>query len=310
MIAEESVNQRKLIGSLDEGKEVVEELTRICELQKVESAEISLIGRIRDPDVAYLIGKEYVSAQLASGVYDLVRINGNVARMGDNVVLRIESLLAAPGPMGQQMVFGQLRSAEIVECEFSLTIHEDLVSTRRFDAETGMLRLASIERKGESKPPKRDRGAPVERIAEPKLTAEPDEADEPDKPAKAEAPPEKKAKPVSAESVDEESMTWDQAAEAAKDVKPASKRRSKKSDGPNFDEYLSEDEDDLALMSPGDILDHPKLGQCRVIKVEDEEYAHIRLKRGQIRKLALEVCEIHFEGEEDGRNLFSVRIKR
>ena len=64
------------------------------------------------------------------------------------------------------------------------------------------------------------------------------------------------------------------------------------------------------LMEPGDYLDHPKLGRCRVIKVEEHEFAHIRLERGAIRKLALEVCEIRHVGEEKGRNVFQVRIKR
>ena len=47
-----------------------------------------------------------------------------------------------------------------------------------------------------------------------------------------------------------------------------------------------------------------------MIKLEEDEFAHIRLKRGQIRKLKLDVCEINFEGEEDGRNVFKVRIRR
>ena len=63
-------------------------------------------------------------------------------------------------------------------------------------------------------------------------------------------------------------------------------------------------------MEPGDILEHPKLGRCRVMKVEDGEYAHVRLPRGKIRKLSLEIVEVELEGEEDGRNVFKAIINR
>lgn len=302
MIAEESQNQRKLIGSLDAGKDVIDELTRVCELQRVKSGELSFAGRVKDVRLARFVDGEYKPVPIEPGVCEIVHVNGNVAMMGDQTVLRIDTLLSASGPIGQQMVFGQLRSAEIVECEFVLTAHEDLVSSRKLDPETGQLKLSKIERSEPLVAPTRER-KPVERIAEPRLTN-----DDPE-----EEPKEEPKKDVKA-GEESSNLSWEDAAKAAEDVKPARKRapkkKSAKTDKPNYDEFLSDvDEDDLALLSPGDILDHPKLGECRVIKIEDEEYAHIRLQRGQIRKLALEVCEINFDREEDGRNVFTVRIK-
>ena len=69
------------------------------------------------------------------------------------------------------------------------------------------------------------------------------------------------------------------------------------------------DDDDLPEISPGDHLDHPKLGRCRVMKVEDDEYAHIRLPSGKISKLALDLFDISHAGQEQGRNLFKLRMR-
>ncbi len=70
------------------------------------------------------------------------------------------------------------------------------------------------------------------------------------------------------------------------------------------------DEDDRPQMKPGDVLEHPKLGRCRIMKVEEDDYAHIRLPRGKISKLVLDIFEIHYKGVEDGRNVFALRMRK
>jgi hypothetical protein len=46
------------------------------------------------------------------------------------------------------------------------------------------------------------------------------------------------------------------------------------------------------------------------MKVEEGEYAHVRLPRGKIRKLSLEIVDVTLEGEEDGRKVFKANINR
>ena len=110
-------------------------------------------------------------------------------------------------------------------------------------------------------------------------------------------------------------MTWSDAVQASEEIRPGAQRKSNSlptmGEGPREPEEIYGDYDfDDPILKAGDILDHPKLGECRVIKVEDDDYAHIRLSRGQIRKLALEIVELRFDGQRDGKNVFKVRVRK
>lgn len=310
---EESRQSRKLMGSLDRGEEVVAQLGRMAELQQIRAGVVRGLGTLKDVELVrrnHSTG-EWVSHVQAEGPFDVVQLTAHIASLGDNPAIRIDAVLSVAGPGGLQMVAGQLRSAKVVEFEFVADAFDDLVAERRLDH--GVLILAEVRGSGTQPAPVRER-KPVERIAEPKLgKAEP--APAPAAAAKPPAPapsPAPAASPAPAPEDDEPTMSWGDAFKAAQEVKPARPEREKPM--PTARRAAAEpdddDEDDHALMEPGDYLDHPKLGRCRIIKVEEDEFAHIRLERGSIRKLALEVCDIRHVGEENGRNVFQVRIRR
>ena len=106
-------------------------------------------------------------------------------------------------------------------------------------------------------------------------------------------------------------MSWSEAAQKTDEPRKGLEKPLSRQMRPSMGSGDLAAETDEVAMSPGDILDHPKLGRCRVIKVEDDDYAHIRLPRGKIRKLALEICEIVYKNEEeDGRKVFLCRIRK
>ncbi len=309
MIAEPSKTSRRLVGRLDSGEDIVAAITRLCELQQVQAGEVRVYGTIEGTDLVRMNGSETESIAVSGDTVRIAQCAGRVAVMGGQVVMALEALLCGDGPFGQQFVFGMIRKATAVDVEFFVDVLEDIEIQRELD-ENGNLSIARIVRFSDEEAPIRERKRP-ERIAEAKLAKDENAVQMKPNPQKAEPAPAPEPEP---EEEPQTQMSWEEAAEAAEEVsKPADQREKRKTTklSPRVNpDALGDDDDDAELMKPGDILDHPKLGKCRVIRVEGDEFAHIRLSRGQIRKLALEICEVTWVDEEDGRNIFKVRIRK
>lgn len=301
MLFEETRSIRAFVGRIDPGDDVVEALTLLCDANDLTSASVRLSGTLKHVELVrfHADTQSYETTVDHEGPFDIVHLDGRLAKFGDQVVVRIDALLAGTGPAGQQLVYGQLRRAGAEECEFVLETFDGLTIERRLDASTGRFPIASIEALAASEPraaapaaaspPPRERRAP-ETVSEPAGTATPRES-----------------------GTEKSDISWADAMEASEEIKPASDRKKmppKKATATKAEEIYGDYDFDEVLVKAGDILDHPKLGECRVIRVEDDEYAHIRLSRGQIRKLALEIIELHHVGERDGKNLFKVRVRK
>lgn len=268
-------------------------LTELCRDHDVEAAEIRAIGDLSDVELARFDAdeKKYVTEFDGQGNFQIISLSGNVSMLGDEPALRLETLLSVKGPAGLQVLSGQLRSGIARSCEFVLEIYEDLAMQRRLDKDSGMLSLKSITRtetKAEPAP------AAVATDADPQTT--PDESS-----------PSAASKPIEGKG-----MSWKDAVAESEEPDESSKRKPtpKKGDEKSAADIYGDLIFDDDLMEPGDILEHPKLGRCRVMKVEDGEYAHVRLPRGKIRKLSLEIVDVELVGEEDGRNIFKAVINR
>ena len=277
MIYQESKRVRRVVGRLEEGEECVQQLTDFCIEHDIRAAEVRAVGRLGavevvrfDPDA-----DEYRPVFEGRGDFDLLSLQGNVATMGDEIVVRLQAVLSADGPVSPQLVTGQLRSGRAVEFEFVLEVYDDLELERRLDAQTGLLELNKIR----------------------KLTSQQDDEEAP--------------------AIEGQSMSWDDAAEASEQSTTASGEAQQERQAEAEGETESSTEDiygDIELDEPfleaGDILDHPKLGRCHVMKVEDDKYAHIRLPRGKIRKLSLSVVDLSFKNEENGRKVFEAQVSK
>ncbi len=318
---EESRSIRSFVGRIDPGDDIVEALTLLCSANDIGAAEVRVYGTLEDIDVVRFDSKskEYRSVVEHQGTVDVVQFSGNMTRLGDQPVLRADALLAIDGPVGQQFVFGQLRRAIAVDCEFVVQAFADVELRRKLDPATGRFPIESIESTGapapagaagapreaevQPRPIERRREAPPT-IAEPALARKPQTlADDSSSDAS------------EADEAPASSMSWDDAVAESEKIKPARQRERRPI--PTRAEREKDSEDvygeydfDEPILKPGDMLDHPKLGECRVIRVEDDDYAHIRLSRGQIRKLALEIVELEFQEERDGKNVFKVRVRK
>lgn len=305
VIFEESRSIRSFVGRIDEGDDVIEALTLLCDANDITAAEVRVTGTLADVEIVRHDAStgDYDALVDDEGPFQIVRFTGTMARLGDQPVLRAEAMLAVDGPAGQQFVFGQLRRANAVDAEFAVQTYPDLQMTRKLDPATGRFPLQSIERDETVLP---SAPAPTAEAAPPRERKPPETVAEPAGAARA------KPEPAGEEKSE---LSWEDAMEASEDIKPASQRErrpmpKKNGEPKNADELYGDYDFDSPILSAGDLLDHPKLGECRVIKVEEDEYAHIRLSRGQIRKLALEVVELEYTGEKDGKNVFKVRVRK
>ncbi len=300
MIVQESTRTRSIVGQLDSGDECVSTLTDFCDEHDIQAAQIRAIGRLDRAEVVRFEEDtgDYEPVFEGEATFDVVQLNGNISTLGNQIVARLETVLSTEGPAGPQVITGQLRSGRVVELEFTLEVFDDLEFERQLDQKTGRLALNAIRRE------------------EPESSS--DESEQ--APATDDDP----------ETVDGKAMTWGdvaneepQSAEAPSSSQPRpDDARPSSSPGPSPTSTSSPEDDeqdvediygDMDLDSPmieaGDILDHPDLGRCRVIKVEEDEYIHVRTpQRGRMRKLSLNVVDVAFNREENGRQVFDVEV--
>lgn len=290
MIYQESKRVRRVVGCLEEGEECIDSLSEFCREHEVRAAEFRAVGRLSEIEVVRFDSDagEYTTVYSGTGHFDLLNLSGNVSMLGDEVVVRGEALLAVEGPVQPQLITGQIRTGTVLEFEFVMEIFEDIALERRLDAETGLLEMSAVRRR--------------EAEGREDVGAESGESSPSD-------------------SLEGQSMSWDDAAAATDetsgsstseaDRKTAADREgSRKEQSPSSDpdEIYGDMDFEQPLLEAGDVVDHPKLGRCRVIKVEDQNYAHIRLPKGKIRKLSLSVVEVEYIGEEDGHNVFEAKV--
>lgn len=298
LIFQETTRTRRLVGRIEEGEEFVSAITKLCEEHDVSAGRIEAIGSFSQVELARFDPESasYKATLSAQGCFELISLQGNISKLGDAVVLRLECLLSVEGPAGAQFVSGQLRSGKAISCEFVLDIFEDLAIERKLDPETGRLKMRTIKRieLPSAATPAAAAEIPRERPVAPQKVAQ--------KPAAPQPAPEPESAPIAGKG-----LSWkDAAAEAAAPARPKSKGSKRQSAS---DLYADVDLEEPAIQA-GDILEHPKLGRCRVIKIDEGEYAHVRLPRGRIRKLSLDIVEVEFDRDEDGRSVFRAIIGR
>lgn len=324
MIHQSSYQTRRFIGQLQNNEEIISQLTRLCEEHKVRAGEVRVSGALKSVELARFDAeeKEYVKSH-HGGPVELITLHGNVATIGDQIVLRLDALVSSEQGFGVQLASGQLRRGVVSACEFVLDSFDDISMTRGRDAQSGRMILSAIESTTPVQTPAAATNAPAP-PAQPSLSWGDVSAASSDPsslraPAKQAAPaPAKQASPPApaqtsliedSDATDEESLQEAPPKEATKtSSQPPANQVDHSILGADDSDF--EDDEDLPEMKPGDIIDHPKLGRCRIMKVEEDDYAHIRLPRGKISKLILHIFDIQYKGQEEGRNVFSLRMRK
>lgn len=306
MIYQESSRVRRVVGRLDAGDDCVDQITEFCREHGITAGEVRAIGQLDHVElVRFREGEGYATTFEGDGEFDVLQMSGNIAVLGDEPVVRLESVLAVEGPAGPQVLTGQLRGGRVVEMEFVLEVFDDLEMTRKMNPETGRLDLHAIKQVGgEPKTSEAPAAAEAEEISERATESTPSRSESS---GSSEASDDASA---DEESMTGQSMSWDDAADESEQVAKQDAGSKVSTEDESDDDPFGDVDLDAPMLAAGDILKHPQLGDCRVMKVEEDDYAHIRLPRGKIRKLSLEVVDPKFVEEDDDRNIFEAQIRR
>lgn len=275
---------------------LIEQLNALCVEHDVRAAQVKISGALSGLTLARFSDKsgEYETIFDHEGPAEVVHAHGYVAQMGGAVILRIDGLFSVDAPDGPQLVSGQLTRARAQACEFVVETFEGLVLNWGVDAKTRRVVLQKVE-----VDPDAPEAVPIPAAAMPApVVAKPAAAAKPAAVAPAPAEPKTKTK-----------ASWDDVMGSASEPDDRKGRRPipKQAQSPSADEIYADWVDDFPEMSPGDILQHPKFGPCRIIRIENEEFAYIRLPRGKPSKLMLDLFTIEPMGEDNGKRVFKLR---
>lgn len=287
---------------MNSSESLIEQLTDLCVEHNVRAAQVKISGALGGLTLARFSGKsgEYETVLDHKGPAEVVHAHGYVAQMGGAVILRIEGLFSVDAPNGPQLVSGQLTGAHAQACEFVVETFEGLVLKWGVDAKTRRVVLQKVELDA-SAPEVAEVAKPVA-VAKPAVVAKPAAvaAKKPAAVAPTPAPAPAPAKPKA---------SWDDVMGSANEAEERKSRRPipQQAQTPSATEIYADWEDDFPEMSPGDILQHPKFGPCRIIRIENEEFAYIRLPRGKPSKLMLDLFVIEPLGEKEGKRVFKLK---
>ena len=337
-----SVRIRQLVGRLDKGEEFIDTIRRLCSREKIRAATFDAIGVFSSVDVQTFATKkaEYVSLFSAETPLDILSLSGNVSTLGTELIVNASTMLGYSVHGQRHLIGGHLASGRAFVCEFRLTVYEDLILERTYDATTGLPlwnRIGGGElseaytnailssARTDTAPPEpheeatkpqeeQEEDYPVEvnvevpgvHVAapksEPQIIRRGRGKSEPEIPS---IVPEPKAAPATKDAW-QDAIRKVQVAEAKSQFSiPEGGSSSSKN------EEDSDDEDEELNLKSGDLLHHPTLGKCKVAKVEDEEWVFIKVgTTGKIRKLALHLFDLKPEGEENGQAVYRLKKRR
>ncbi|MCA9564266.1 MAG: DUF296 domain-containing protein [Myxococcales bacterium] len=315
MLYAESGRSRRFVGCLKRGK-LLEALLEFCREHDITAGTIRAHGVLSDVELANYdpASGEYLSSFEAEECVDLVALTGTISTLGPETIVSASAQLAYALHGQCSVVGGQLRSGYIHYVEFVVDTFDDVKLERGLDPKLGFPAIKSIDRDESAAPaPKVDeRVAPSRPAAQPepqkeevaprtfaptepsapptKPQPEPVPKREPEPkveplPPRMEVPPAPKAPRASA-------ADWAAAAAEAKSI---------------VEDIDDDDDDDDVELQSGDILLHPRLGECTVVRVDDDVAAYIRLPQSRkISKLALTLVDLKLAGERNGKRLIKV----
>lgn len=337
MISVESYHIKRVVGRLSSGDNLLEELRHILAHHHIHYGTVTVRGRV---DTVHVVvyderKREWNTLLKAREAFELVTFEGRVTSWdGQSTSLTATAQLAGYGPLGQQFVYGTLKEATVVYAEFECIAPLDLKATHELDPVRQRVVLSSLERTDPDLPFGYRTGPPKAAVAP--------QVDVPTQAASAQvgrdtkrATSAKFAEPTAttaqtksktstnstsytastatpAPPLDDSVSSWNDAISATSNLKAAKEPQAlpmTPPEDPKPDEVFGEVNLDEPIMSAGDILIHREFGRCIVMRANDDEFAHIRMPRGKIRKLKLSLLEITYlkRDEEKGVAIFEAK---
>ena len=272
------------------GENVTDVLLDVCTKAGVSAGAIRMQGVLSSVELAVFDSNEgeYVRTFAADGDLEMLSVEGNISRMGPQPILNAHVTLAYAEHGQNRVVGGQLRSGTAYSVEFVIEAFDDVTLERTMDESTRLptwSRMEMAERQDEAADE-----------PDPEPAEQPKEKIKPAEPAQLKQSTAPKTKPaLKRPSADD----WKAAADQAQSKLSVSSRNNASID--------ESGDFDAVELEPGDMLIHPRLGDCQVVRVEDDVAAYIRLpKSRRISKLALDLVRLEWVEERDKKNVYKV----
>ena len=276
MLSAQSTNRRTIVAKLEAGVDLIDAVSALCQTHNIHAGLARCFGTLRSAEVLWSAADGQSKTSVAGvGHIQIGHCEGVVSVFADDVLFRPSIVATTTGGFGLQTLARDLGACEAADIEVVIESWDDVTLERAPNKTSGRLELTAVDG------------------AEPSEQKSATQTKETPKPDAGEA---------------QSSLSWDAVIEGKPAQEDAGESAAKKTAEPTVDSTPKSAPTPVADPKQGDYLDHPKLGLCRVIKLE-RTYAHIKLPKGQIRKLALKVCEFEFaKTRDDGKNVFDVRI--
>jgi predicted DNA-binding protein with PD1-like motif len=270
-MAEMTTNAAYLVR-LGDGAPLMASIEAWCDARGLTAGWVRALGTVRQVEVGEPGGATRVVSR--RGDAQLCSFDGSIAQLAGRPTVRATTVLSVDTDGVSSLVAGALVEAECVDVE--LMIHASAnAATRTMAGEQPVLRpsesaQAVAERRVAEAVAAKPEVAPAPnapRPVAPKPVAAP--APRPSAPPAAPAPRASAAVPTPAPA-----SAWAQVSAVSEEVQA----------GGGFEDEDDVDTDDIER---GDILLHPTLHKCTVVKVEGDDAIRVRVQNGAVRKLML-----------------------
>lgn len=266
MIVAESTRTRRLVGRLDRGADLLEQLAEVCRAHGVRAGEIRAVGALEE----VVVGEWDQRARALkpprrfAAPFEIVTLSGTVGDREGRPSVQAWVSLSRERDNGVELLGGRLVAGRVFACEFVLDAFDDLRLGRALDPSTGLTLWEP------SAAPPADAAA----ASTPAPTF--------DAPART--------------SWTEVMAASERRDEAAREPQPLRIQEAP----PVYDAPAVE-----VQVRAGDVIEHPKFGRVQVERVDgDQEFVTARLRNQRLIRLSLDVLTLIHAGQEEGHNLF------
>jgi len=302
MITVASHQTRTILGRLEKGADLIQGLLEVCRARKVRCGTVSVLGALETVELTHYDtkNKRYRPSRILAGPFEILSVVGNLSERKGEMALHLHITVSREGDNGIDVLGGHVLSGKVFACEFAITALDDVLLRRGSDRSTGL----PLWKEG--------------------FEADAESAATPDKTSATKAPAPSKSEAASApDGESPEKTTWDEVAAASAATQPPSAPgESAPSAPPTAAGGAAEPEDeeddqgdegeedgDYIDLSPGDIIEHPRFGACKVERIEgDDEFVQVRLRNRNLVRLSLDIVTLSLVGHEDGHQVFKAVI--
>jgi len=117
VIVAESTSSRRLVGRLDPGTDLLQQLTEVCRSHRVHAGEVRIVGTLDDV---------VLSQRRLAGALDIITFACQVGGTAGAPTLAAWVTLGRARDEGRELLGGRITGARVVTCDFVIDAFDDL----------------------------------------------------------------------------------------------------------------------------------------------------------------------------------------